>query len=202
MKHFITKLFNLNPTDIETSEILSIGNDTVITITLKQRPAPCPHCGTPSRFVHDYYKRTVNHSLLADKNISLIYNRRRYFCRNCMKPFPERNPFVLPGKRISRKTVIRVMELLKNPAITFSMAAQLTDISHTTAIRIFDTHAGISTFPFPSILCIDEVYTNKYRQKVYSCVLLDFETGNIYDLLHDRKKRILSSYFSSIDINT
>ena len=200
MEHFITKLFNLKPSDIEGAEILSINGETVIAITLKQKLTPCPHCGSPSKIVHDYYQCSVKHPLLTDRNISLLYNKRRYFCPICKKPFVEVNPFVLPGKRISHNTVIRIMELLKNPSITFSMAAQLTGISHTTAIRIFDTHAGISTLPFPTILCVDEVYTNKYKQKVYSCVLLDFQTGNLYDLLPNRKKTTLSSYFASYDI--
>lgn len=201
MNNFITNLFNLKSTDIESLDILSSNDTSFVIITLKHRPTPCPHCGTPSGQIHDYYKRTINHPILASRNITLSYNKRRYYCKVCRKPFAEPNPFALPGKRISHSTVIRVMELLKNPSITFSTAAYLTGISHTTAIRIFDSHAGVSTQPFPSILCMDEVYTNKFHQKVYSCVLLNFETGAIYDILPDRKKHTLSSYFSRIDVD-
>lgn len=53
--------------------------------------------------------------------------------------------------------------------------------------------------PFPQILCIDEVYAVKYQQKVYACVLVNFVTRQIYDLLPDRRKYHLTEYFSKID---
>ncbi|MEE0181980.1 MAG: hypothetical protein UEP31_09170, partial [Anaerovoracaceae bacterium] len=55
-------------------------------------------------------------------------------------------------------TILRVMNMLKEPRITFAMAAQEASVSVTTAERIFDTHAGISSMPLPEILCMDEVY--------------------------------------------
>ncbi|MEF2833932.1 MAG: hypothetical protein U0N94_05880, partial [Clostridia bacterium] len=46
----------------------------------------------------------------------------------------------------------------------------------------------------PRCLCIDEVYVSKYLQTEYACVLLDFDTGAIYDLIPSRRKEELSSY--------
>ena len=82
------------------------------------------------------------------------------------------------------------------------MAANAANISTSSAIRIFDEYAGISTLPFPKVLCIDEVYTSKYRQKVYACVLVDFNTNQIYDLLSSRTKYDLANYFSRIPKST
>ena len=50
----------------------------------------------------------------------------------------------------------------------------------------------------PECLCIDEIYTIKYRQKIYACVLADMQTSQVYDLLPSRKKSDLSDYLSRI----
>lgn len=202
MKNLIIKLFNMEPSDIEDIDIISCGNEFFATITLTLRPMPCPTCGTLSRQVHDYYKRKLNHSVLAENHLNLTYNRRRYYCHVCQKSFAERNPFTSPGKRISNATVLRVMRLLQKPTFTFSDVASLTGLSTTSVIRVFDTHAAIKTIPLPRCLCIDEVYVSKYLRHAYACVLMDFDTGGIYDLVDSRKKADLSLYFSCISINS
>ena len=53
------------------------------------------------------------------------------------------NPFVTPSKRLSRFTIIRVMGMLKNPRVTFSMAANAANISTSSAIRIFDLNEAL-----------------------------------------------------------
>ena len=110
--------------------------------------------------------------------------------------------FAMPGRRISKYTILRVMNMLKDPRVTFAMAAKEASVSVTTAEHIFDAHAGISSMPLPAILCMDEVYAVKYHQKVYACVLADFKSSQVYDLLPDRKKYTLAKYFSSISRDT
>lgn len=202
MKDIIIKLFNMEPSDIEQFEVIPCGSVIQCNITLQHRPTPCPSCGKISRRVHDYYRRTLKHAVLVENDLIVVYRKRRYYCTACQKPFPENNPFSLPGKRISQATVIRIMKLLKRESITFSTAAELTDVSTTTVIKVFDEHAGIATVPLPRCLCIDEVYVSKYLQTEYACVLLDFDTGAIYDLIPSRKKGELSSYFSNINKGT
>ena len=202
MKHLIMKFLNLEPSIIHDIEVLTSGNEVFAFISLRSSEHVCPHCKTATYRIHDYRKRTIDHAILNGLNMTLVYNQRRYFCPHCQRAFPEKNPFVFPGKRLSKYTVMRVMEELRNPRVTFSMAAASTSISETTAVRIFDLHAGICSHPFPEILCIDEVYAIKYRQKVYACVLVDFNSKNIYDLLPGRKKYQLADYFSKINRKT
>ena len=110
--------------------------------------------------------------------------------------------FAMPGRRISKYTILHVMNMLKDPRVTFAMAAKEASVSVTTAEHIFDAHAGISSMPLPAILCMDEVYAVKYHQKVYACVLADFKSSQVYDLLPDRIKYTLAKYFSSISRDT
>lgn len=196
------KLFNLEHKIINDIETISVDNEIFVIISLKKRLSKCPVCGSFSDLTHDYRQRTLNHAILNGKTTHIIYNRRRYRCTSCSKVFAENNPFVSSGRRLSRYTIIRIMKMLKDPRVTFSMVSDIVNISITSVLRIFDEYADISTTSFPTVLCIDEVYTSKYRQKVYACVLADFNTNQIYDLLPSRKKHELSQYFSSIPSNT
>lgn len=202
MKDIIIKLFDLEESKIHDIEIINVNEEVFALVTLRKNPTPCPHCGKFADRTHDYRRRTINHAILNDLNFTLVYNRRRYFCLSCKKAFPETNPFVVPGRRISKFTIMRVMKLLSDPRVTFSMAAAATDTSVTTVQRIFDQHAGIKVRTFPTILCIDEVYAIKYKQRIYACVLADFNTNQIYDLLPTRKKYDLAKYFSAIPRET
>lgn len=202
MKDVIIKLFNLEPLDIEEFHSIPCGDLTLCCITLRQKPTACPTCGTVSKSVHDYRKRTLNHAVLSEHNLVLDYRKRRYYCPCCQKPFPEQNPFSLPGKRLSLSTVIRIMKLLKKDSLTFSAVADLTNVSTSTVMKVFDEHAGISMIPLPRCMCIDEIYVSKYLQKEYACVLLDFDTGAIYDIVPSRKLEDLAAFFSQIDRNS
>ena len=140
MKDIITKLFNLEQRMIHDIEMIHVGNEVFAIISLRKCLCKCPICGTFTDLVHDYRKRTINHAILNDVHTHLVYNRRRYRCPSCEKVFAESNPFVTPSKRLSRFTIIRVMGMLNNPRVTFSMAANAANISTSSAIRIFDSY--------------------------------------------------------------
>ena len=199
MKNTIIKMFNLEPTAIRHVEVITEGDDTFVLVTLSRRVHTCPLCGTATTQIHDYRERVLNHAILNGVYTTIVFNQRRYCCSNCHKRFPEHNPFAMHGKRISKYTVLRVMKMLKNPRTTFSYAASEVGISVSSAIRIFDDHVAVTPRSLPEVLCIDEVYAVKYTQRTYACVLTDFSTCQIYDVLPDRKKYTLAAYFSAID---
>ena len=202
IKNLITNLFNLEVESIEDIEVSNEYGRTFVYITLKKVPSVCPHCGTVTTLVNDYRTRCINHSILTDRETELIYHQRRMMCPKCNRSFAEKNPFVATGRRVSHFTVIHIMEMLRDPRTTFSMVSRATGLSIPTVQRIFDEHAGIRTKPFPRVLCIDEIYSVKHKQRVYSCVLADFETSSLYDLLPSRHKTDLYSYFSRIPEKT
>ena len=199
MKNTIIKMFNLEPTAIRHAELITEGNETFVLVTLSKRAHTCPVCGKATSQIHDYRERVINHAVLNGVYTTIVFNQRRYYCRDCNKRFPEHNPFAMHGKRISKYTILRVMEMLRDPRITFSYAAKDVGISVSSAIRIFDDHAAVTPMALPEALCIDEVYAVKYTQRTYACVLTDFKSCQIYDLLPDRKKYTLADYFSAID---
>ena len=199
MKDTIIKLFNLEPSDLEDIEVISTDFTIYTIITLKVRFQQCPECGCRTKRVHDYRKRTLIHAVLNDIYTTIVFNQRRYRCVNCNKTFPETNPFAFPNRRVSSYVSLRVMKMLRNPRMTFSQVANDVNLSVSSVCRIFDKYAGITPIAMPECLCIDEIYTIKYRQKIYACVLVDMQTFQVYDLLPSRKKVDISDYLSMID---
>ena len=103
------------------------------------------------------------------------------------------------NSKVSYDSIITVMDLLKDPKMTFSSVASFTGLSKSTIVRIFDKHCHIPRIPFPEVICIDEVYTkvNSFDAK-YSCIFYDFYNRTILDVLPDRKKNYLHHYFQSL----
>ena len=66
-------------------------------------------------------------------------------------------------------------------------------------MRIFDKHVNIPRKPLPRILSMDEHYFPASDfDSLYCCLLMDFETGELVDILPDRKKSYLIHYLSNI----
>ena len=64
--------------------------------------------------------------------------------------------------------------------------------------EIFDRFVQISRQPLSKVLCMDEVYTQTSRKNKYSCLILDFLTNRLLDIVYDRKKYSLLNYFERI----
>lgn len=77
--------------------------------------------------------------------------------------------------------------------------AERYSLSITKAQRIFDKHVQIERKKLPRILSIDEHYFPELDyDSLYCCLLMDFNDGTLIDVLPDRKKEYLISYFSKI----
>ena len=100
--------------------------------------------------------------------------------------------------KISLTTVYNVLNDLKKPNETFTAVAHRYHISPTAAAYIFDRHVNISRRKLPECICIDEVYAFSSSKGDYVCVLLDFNSQNVIDLLPSRRKYDLMNYLSLI----
>ena len=128
----------------------------------------------------------------------LLYHARRFVCKDCGRTFYEPNPFVATEHSISKLTIINVLNELKEYNSTFSSAAKHNNISSTRAEAIFDDYVNIPRQTLPRVICIDEIYSKTSRKNKYSCLLLDFETSNLIDVIINRRKTTLLNYFEKI----
>ena len=68
-------------------------------------------------------------------------------------------------------------------------------------MNIFDFWVDCERKTLPSIVCIDEIYTNKLsNSSKYTAVLLDFKTRQLVEVYSSRHKAFLANQFTYIPI--
>lgn len=200
---FITNLLNVKLSDIQsvTSSTQKDGA-LLLKIRLSAKNPPCPVCCQPSK-IHGYYKRRLTHATLSNRQCFIVYEQRRYICPECSTTFSELNPFIDTSERITYETKINVLKALKRPENTYTSVAQCYNLTPTKVTRIFDKYIDIARKPLPMVLSIDEHYLpNSDHGAKYCCLFMDFQTGNLVDVIHDRRKSCLVDYFSKIKNST
>lgn len=196
----ILSILDLDRADIESLNIRHDLNKLIIEITLARKKHKCPVCSCETDKIKAYQMRKITHSVINNTPCVIHYNARRYICPFCGKTFYEHNPFAYQGSKMSVATVFNVLTALKDPAITFTSVASQFDLSSSSVANIFDKHVNISRRTLPECICFDETYAFKSEKSNYICVLLDYNSKQIIDILPTRYKNDLFSYFYAIPL--
>ena len=53
----------------------------------------------------------------------------------------------------------------------------------------------------PEVLCIDEFKNLSFGKGKYACLLMDYQTGNVIDVLPNRRLDYLQYYFNHISLD-
>lgn len=196
----IIKIINIEDEDILVVDSFIEDNTKFLVIQKKLTEHYCPSCNS---IMHSkgFYQRKVNHSMLQDGfKLMIILNQRKFRCTNpdCNTYKNEEFTFVQAYKRQSNLIPFMIMNALKDPHITLAQAARAFNISDTEVHKIFMSYIDVKRLPLPEILVIDEVFLDIDYKTKFACVLLDFKTGEIVDILPNRWKTTLDKYFSSI----
>ncbi len=161
----------------------------------------CPYCNSSKCYIKEYY--FTNIKISNDTNIKEILRikRVRFKCKECHKTFTNKIQGIKPNNHIS--------DFIKNQIIndftskhTFQEIADKYHISSAMVIKLFDDNFSyIPTGPLPEILCIDEIYFSRKAEYKYVCVLVDYKTRTIYDIIQSRQLPYLIEYFSRFSQN-
>ena len=194
IEKFITDMLNIDPNMIESIESIQTSDDSEnILIKLKPSDHPtCSYCGQPL-VSNGFYRKKLIHSTLINRKCTIFFYRRRYICHNCECTFSSK------GDNVTHETKINILKDLKEPSMTYSLAARRNHVSVTKVQQIFDKHVSIPRKTIPEALSIDEHYfPSSDFDSLYICILMDFKDGTIIDILPDRKKSFLGNYFGTI----
>lgn len=195
---FILQLFNLHKEDVEDLSCIHQADGIYVFITLAARKHECPYCTTPTKKIKGYHTKKITHSIFHNINCYIEYHVRRYECTACGKTFNEDNPFSEGHSTISVLTVYNVLTALRNPKLSYEDVAKTFNISASSVMIIFDRHVQIPRKPLPKYILIDEVHAVDSRDSKYACVIMDFVTQDIIDILPTRRKEDLVRYFTLI----
>ena len=136
--------------------------------------------------IHDYTQRKLTHSTFVNRQCTIYYRQRRYICKECEITYKEKNPFTKTTENLTIETKVNVLKDLKYVNETYTSVARRYNISITQVQRIFDKHVKIVRKQLPEVLSIDEHYfPESTYDSLYCCLLMDFKTGILIDVLPD-----------------
>ena len=189
-KHFTEKLLGLqglNITNIEENE-----KSILIYAEMERKEHHCISCGTATNTVHDYREQVIKDIPAFGKLVSIVLRKRRYRCKHCGKRFFETNSFLPRYHRMTNRLSAFVIDKLRDER-SFTSVAKEVNLSVTTVIRIFDT-VSYPKAELTEAISIDEFKGNTWGEK-YQCILTDPVNKRVLDILPERYKPYLTSYF-------
>lgn len=194
--HFTEKLLNLQEVTVKKVEKIENINHIYIEVPVKEHI--CPVCGEKTKYIHDYRYRAIKDLPSFDTDAVLFYRQRRYVCHNCGKRFAERNSFVPKYYHMTHRLINKILEKTEEVCSFTSVSKEL-NISVSTVIRIFDSISYLSPSKLPETVAIDEFKGNTGDEK-YQTILTNPVTGEVLDILSDRKQGHLIKYLKQYDI--
>ncbi len=160
----------------------------------------CPSCHAFITKVKEYRLKQIVHDIYEHSHAMILFRRRRFICPHCRHTIMEENPFSSVDSNISDFTILAILDELKRYNVPFLQVACRHDLSVTKIQTIFDSYVDLPRNPLPDVLCMDEFYFSRKRDKKYCLIMIDFYNHVIIDILKDRTKHTMLAYFRSIDL--
>lgn len=168
--------------------------------TLSYTPKACYHCGCV--FDKDIIKHGFKSSMIKLPSISgfnayLKLKKQRYLCRHCQSTFTLKTNIVKENCFISNNTKLAIAVHAKEK-ISEKDIAKSHNVSHSTVNRIIDSfydHYKPKYNYLPKHLCFDEFKSVKSAAGSMSFIFCDSDTGDIVDIVEDRRLHVLKNYF-------
>ena len=101
MKRALTKILNIPGIIVE--EVKETEEILILSVKVQKNTAFCPRCGQISHRLHQNKRHLVKDLPMANKEVVLNVNRRRFKCKNCQKPFSEKLDFVGNRKNFTHR---------------------------------------------------------------------------------------------------
>lgn len=160
----------------------------------------CPSCHAFITKVKEYRLKRIVHDIYEHSHTIILFRHRRFICPHCRHTIMEDNPFSSSDSNISDFTILAILDELKRYNVPFLQVACRHDFSVTKIQSIFDSYVDLPRNPLPDVLCMDEFYFSRKRDKKYCLIMIDFYNHAIIDVLKDRTKHTMLAYFRSIDL--
>ena len=191
-------VLNINDPSIVITKVEMI--DDVKYIHIQRNPVPtfCPICNSRMHS-KGLYTRKINHPVLQDSTkIFLVLKQRKWFCPICGHYENESFSFVERCKQSTNFTPLMVINCMKDLQKTTAAVAQQFNLSDTQVHNIFTAYVDLKRLELSEYISIDEVYLDINDTNKYAFVIMDFITGQIIDIVHNRWSSTLCEYFASI----
>ena len=155
----------------------------------------CSHCGSRTPSTHTHTKRYIRDLNLTDKKVWLKVSYRKVYCSVCERVRVEKQEFVEPYARVTKRFACYIHELCK--MATVKEVAEHMGLDWKTVKNIdksfLEEEYGNTDYTGLRIIAVDEMAIRKGHR--YVTVILDYETGRIVWIGEGRREDILDSFF-------
>ena len=179
--------------EVRRYEVAQDGDAVVATAQIVPSQRVCPGCGCVGSKVKEYKTKTLKDLRTQGMRTVIELRLPRYACPSCGKTYTHELAIGSEGCLTGQSIASMLSDFRK--ALTFSEIAERHDVAVNTVISIFDEKAPNLRQPIGRGLCIDEYSNARGSFEKYSCILVDFETRKIVDIIKSRTKEYLRQYF-------
>lgn len=190
-----SELLGLVETEVEDMTFVE-GVGIFLVICSTRREAVCPHCGQPSRHLHQNHWYSIEDLPWNEQAVVLRVNRRQFWCQRCENVFSEELPYVQKNRLYTQRLANQIVSQVLGSSI-HSVAARtgLSDEQIGTMLK----DAGAAYLPERpkslKYLGMDEIAVVKGGRGYYG-VLVNLETHQPITLLPSRTQAALREVFN------
>lgn len=185
----------INPDAVRKIDYLEDEETIVIFAQIKGTHKPCPYCNSKNTVIKEYKPRKIQGLNNGNKEVEINLRIPRYVCKDCKKTFTyDTSGFV--ANSITKDELDKILVSFGQME-TFSDIARNFNLSTTAVIKLFDKYCPSLNEKIGEAICIDE-FRNSGIEEIskYACLLVNFETHKIIDILPSRTLDHLREYFS------
>jgi len=183
-------------------KVIKNKNYKVIEGILTYKPQSCPCCGIVNEsydIIKWGFKRNCKVKIPRISNCLslLILHKQRFYCKHCNNTFVAETSLIDRNKNISNNTELQINLELMLKQSEKDIASRL-DISVSKIDRKLNeisSHTVLRHEHLPSHMNWDEFKATKDSSGKMAFIIVDNNTGNIFDIQDSRKSRDLDKYF-------
>lgn len=197
---FIKQILNMTDDDCDVTDFRVEGLTKYITVEKRSSNQYCPVCGS-RLYSKGKITRHPNNPVLQDGyelDITLVGRRWKCSSSECTYTCVDQYSFIEAGKKNTKLVPLMIIRTMKDIHLTCRQVAERYNVSDTYVHETFMRYVSLPRLPLSLIISIDEVYLNISPSEKYAVVIMDFQTGNIIDIVSSRWKDKMDSYWLSI----
>ena len=191
----ILKHQGINPGAVRKFDFIEEGNNIVLFAQLKGPHRPCPYCKSEDTVIKEYKPRIIHGLNTGNKNVEINLRIPRYSCKKCKKTFTyDTSAFI--ANSITKDELDKILVSF-GLMMTFTDIAKIYNLTVTEVVKLFDKYCENLNEEIGEAICIDEFKNSGNNDMAkYACILVNFETHKIIDILPSRTLPFLKEYFN------
>jgi len=168
----------------------------------RAKTALCSRCPTLSHAVYDRRVATIKDAPVRDQIIFLKIEKRRFWCKNCQKPFTEYIPGIRKGSRTTERFKRSVLWACEN-FVDLKRVQKAYRVSpgyvFKTLYSRLEEKLKMRQYPWPSTIGIDEHSFRRMKGRTeFASVIVDYPNKRVYELAQGKTTAELTAQLDHI----